>query len=95
MRLLWQLEHSVAMYPVWRPGELEVAMAKLKEIKVPKVERDKVRLCDIRPKLDGSQGNPMRFCDRKAGHPGKHSWEWDEPTAPSASTLKLTKEGTK
>ena len=32
-------------------------------------------LCPVRPALDGSQGNPMRFCTFKAGHKGPHSWE--------------------
>lgn len=37
--------------------------------------------CPIRPKLDGSQGNPMRFCEKKAGHTGRHSWE--RPSSPT------------
>lgn len=32
-------------------------------------------LCPIRPALDGSQGNPMRFCTKKKNHPGRHSWQ--------------------
>ena len=32
-------------------------------------------LCPVRPPLDGSQGNPMRFCSFKNGHKGPHSWE--------------------
>lgn len=30
--------------------------------------------CSARPALDGSQGNPMRFCAFDAGHDGPHSW---------------------
>lgn len=44
-----------------------------KPIRVPSVRRP--GRCPVRPKLDGSQGNPMAFCKFDKGHRGKHSWQ--------------------
>ena len=32
-------------------------------------------MCPKRPPLDGSNGNPMAFCQLKRGHKGRCSWD--------------------
>lgn len=44
-------------------------------IKVPRTPGPPGVLCYETPPLDGSRGNPMVHCDRKAKHGGRHSWE--------------------
>lgn len=44
-------------------------------INVPTFSGPRKTLCWIAPALDGSQGNPMRHCDRPKGHAGPHTWE--------------------
>jgi len=47
----------------------------VRTVKVPKVPGPRAVLCYDTPPLDGSKGNPMQHCDRKASHGGRHSWE--------------------
>lgn len=51
------------------------AIKPIKPIKVPGVPGPPAVLCYETPPLDGSRGNPMVHCDRKAKHGGRHSWE--------------------
>lgn len=48
-------------------------------IKVPPTPGPRAVLCYATPPLDGSKGNPMLHCDRKASHGGRHSWELEGP----------------
>ena len=49
--------------------------AHLATIRVPPTSTPRTGQCPVRPALDGSQGNPMVWCQGDAGHAGAHSWE--------------------
>ena len=53
-------------------------MATSKIIKIPHIPKPLARLCFEQPPLDSDKYNPMTHCDRKDGHKGKHSWEWED-----------------